>query len=121
MVIIETRYENLTAGQIEALQVPEGFSLYHLYAHLEAPPLVELDQNIACGTTLGYAGKSGYNVPVPHLHLEVRFGPPGETFASMAFYDTQATSEQQEAYQRWRTSGLYQHCDPMLLFPLPQE
>ncbi|MBC8508275.1 MAG: hypothetical protein H8D34_25750, partial [Chloroflexi bacterium] len=58
----------------------------------------------------------GYVVPVAHLHLETRIGPPGIAFESMAFFDTQATPVEQAAYTRWRTSGNFQHFDPMQLF-----
>jgi hypothetical protein len=33
----------------------------------------------------------------------------------MRFYDTRATVEEMEAYVLWRTSGVFQHFDPLYL------
>jgi len=113
MVIIETPYENIPPGVLAAIEIPKGSSLYHLYAHFAETPLIALDQQVECGQLLGYVGRTGYNVPVAHLHLETRLGPPGASFESMVFYDAQATPKEQAAYVRWRTSGEFQHFDPM--------
>ena len=116
MVIIETPPELIPEALQEMLQIPAGSSLYHLYAHLSEAPLVEPGQSIGCGELLGYAGMTGYNIPVPHLHLETRIGPANIAFDGMVFYDTHATPTEQENYLRWRTSGEFQHFDPMVLF-----
>jgi murein DD-endopeptidase MepM/ murein hydrolase activator NlpD len=115
MVIIETPYEQLSDEIIKVLKITRGTSIYHLYAHFEDSPQVEIGDKVECGQRLGQVGKSGYVVPVAHLHLETRLGPPGITFESMVFFDTQATPEEQAAYTRWRTSGEFQHFDPILL------
>ncbi len=113
MVIIETPNELLTDEIFETVEIPAGHSIYHLYAHLGQTPLVELGQQVKCGQVLGDVGKTGYFVPVAHLHLETRSGPPGVIFESMAFFDTLATPEEQAAYTRWRISGEFEHFDPM--------
>lgn len=113
MVIIES---NLPTELIRALGSPVGSSLYHLYAHLENAPSVEAGQEIVCGQALGTVGKTGYVVPVPHLHIETRIGPAEARFEGMAFYDTNASKVERENYRLWRTSGTFQHFDPMTLF-----
>ncbi len=115
MVMLETRLEQMPAELIAALSMHNHTSLYHLYAHLESAPEVILDQEVACGQALGQVGQTGYFVPVPHLHLETRNGPPGARFESMAFYDTQASEEERSLYRLWRTSGTFEHFDPMIL------
>ena len=121
MVIIETAYENLPLSLLDTVEIPKDYSIYHLYAHFAESPLVELDQAIECGQLLGHVGKTGYIVPVAHLHLETRIGPPGENFESMVFFDTQATPEEQDAYLRWRISGEFQHFDPIAILEIPSE
>lgn len=116
LVIIETPPELLPKALREMLQIPAGSSLYHLYAHLSEAPRVEPGQAINCGALLGYAGMTGYNIPVAHLHLETRLGPANSFFEGMVFYDTRATASEQANYVRWRTSGEFQHFDPMVLF-----
>jgi len=115
MVIIETPYEKLPDHVLDIVDIPMGSSLYHLYAHLSENPLVELSTEVACGELLGHVGKTGYVVPVAHLHLETRVGPPSARFESMVFFDSQATPDEQAAYILWRISGEFQHFDPMTI------
>ncbi len=115
MVIIETPYEKLPGHAYDAVDMPIGFSLYHLYAHLIEKPLVEVGAEVTCGELLGHVGKTGYVVPVAHLHLETRIGPPDVSFESMVFFDSQATPDEQAAYILWRTSGDFQHFDPLTI------
>ncbi len=88
-----------------------------LYAHLDQPPLVSLAERVAGCQLLGEVGMSG-NTDIPHLHLETRLGPAGQVFESMRFYDTRATQEEMDAYVLWRTSGIFQHFDPLQLLGL---
>jgi murein DD-endopeptidase MepM/ murein hydrolase activator NlpD len=118
MVMIESVQENLHPELIAALDLPADSSLYLLYAHLESAPTFDIGQEITCGQALGAVGKTGYFVPVPHLHIEARVGPAGARFESMAFYDTSASEAEKENYRLWRTSGEFQHFDPMLLFQI---
>ena len=90
-------------------------SLYLLYAHLESPSPLQVGQAVACGDPLGQTGMSG-NALNPHLHLEVRIGPAGAQFPSMAHYDASASSEEMSNYCLWRISGWFQPVDPMKLF-----
>jgi len=115
MVIIETAYEHIPEQVLNVIDIPQGNSLYHLYAHFTETPLVALDQQVKCGQLLGYVGQTGYVVPVAHLHLETRLGPPNVSFESMVFFDTQASAEERAAYTRWRTSGDFQHIDPIII------
>ncbi len=116
MVMIESVQEKLHPELITALNLAADCSLYLLYAHLESASTFEIGQEIACGQALGTVGKTGYFVPVPHLHIEARVGPAGARFESMAFYDTTASEAERETYLLWRTSGEFQHFDPMVLF-----
>lgn len=116
MVILETPAERLPAELITYFGIQAGESLYHLYAHMQAPPLVELGEQVSCGQALGTVGMSGYNIANAHLHLETRIGPAGVQFSGMAYYTTSASVEEMENYERWRTSGEFRHFDPMQLF-----
>ncbi len=116
MVIIETPRSDLPPGIIRSVDIDPGESLYHLYAHLAAPPQVTVGDWVNCGQLLGEVGKTGYNIPVPHLHFETRIGPADAVFESMAFYDTRATENEMYNYRWWRMSGEFRHFDPMILF-----
>ena len=115
MVMVETPRLVLAPGLVSRLQIPEGESLYLLYAHLNLPPLVRLGQSVDACQPLGEVGMSG-NTDIPHLHLETRLGTAGTVFESMRFYDTRATQDEMDNYKLWRTSGVYRHFDPMDLF-----
>lgn len=112
MVIIETRRDILPLELQIQLQIPDGESLYTLYAHLDKPPLVVLDEQVDACQALGEVGKSG-NAVEPHLHLEMRLGPASHTFLSMAYYGTRDSEEERNAYVLWRTSWQFRHFDPM--------
>jgi murein DD-endopeptidase MepM/ murein hydrolase activator NlpD len=116
MVILETPATHLPKEFIKSLNIGPGESIYHLYAHFSDTPLPSPGSWVECGQILGYVGKTGYNVPVAHLHLETRIGPAGTRFDGMVFYDTQASDIEMENYKTWRMSGLYRHFDPMTVF-----
>ena len=90
-------------------------SLYILYGHMQNLPSVSLGDPVSCGQELGMIGESG-NALNPHLHVEVRVGPSGQTFPSMAHYDPSADYEEMAAYCLWRVSGVYQTIDPGCLW-----
>lgn len=90
-------------------------SLYILYGHMQNPPAVSVGDPVTCGQELGAVGDSG-NALNPHLHVEVRVGPPDQTFPSMAHYDPSADYEEMAAYCLWRVSGVYQTIDPGCLW-----
>jgi murein DD-endopeptidase MepM/ murein hydrolase activator NlpD len=116
MVIIETPASRLPTEYLSAFGISEGESLYHLYAHMQSPPLVQLGDEVECEQLLGSVGMTGYNIVNPHLHLETRIGPSGVVFTEMAFYTTSASITEMENYKYWRTSGDFRHFDPMSLF-----
>jgi murein DD-endopeptidase MepM/ murein hydrolase activator NlpD len=117
-VIIETPRTRLPIEIVERLGIAPGQSLYLLYAHLNKPPLVNLGDEVEACQLLGEVGMSGFT-EIPHLHLETRLGPSGKVFAVMRFYDTRATQEEMDNYVLWRTSGDFQHFDPMTLLTIP--
>ena len=114
MVMIETQQADLPPDLVERLAIPAGESLYLLYAHFNEPALVELGDIVDACQPLGAVGMTGWT-EIPHLHLETRTGPAGTVFESILYYDTQATQEEMDNYELWRTSGVYQHFDPMSL------
>lgn len=135
-VLIETPLEDLQAGWQEQVGVPttaptlapvspltcppapEPFtgqtqrSLYLLYAHLQQPTTLRVEEPVACGQTIGAVGNSG-NALNPHLHFEARVGPAGLRLASMAHYDSSASPEEMSSYCLWRISGWFQLVDPL--------
>jgi murein DD-endopeptidase MepM/ murein hydrolase activator NlpD len=91
------------------------YSLYHLSAHMEAPPNFERGDPVTCGQLLGTVGTTGWSSN-PHLHLETRLGPSGLDIPTMAHYEVTATEEQMSNYCLWRSSGYYQVVDPFLFY-----
>jgi murein DD-endopeptidase MepM/ murein hydrolase activator NlpD len=140
-VLIETPLDHLPEAWLQTLNLPQPLpqslvnpaltcptiadpfppstqrSLYLLYAHLQTLPLVEPEQSVTCAQPLGAVGDSG-NALNPHLHLEVRVGPSGARFASLAHYDNRASPDEMGAYCLWRVSGVFQLVDPLLLLAL---
>ncbi len=100
-----------------AFQGTAAGSVYFLYAHLQDVPALEAGQRIDACTPLGAVGKSG-NAGVAHLHLEMRLGPANAQLEDMGYYLYEITPQQRESYLRWRTSGEFQHFDPMALLTL---
>jgi murein DD-endopeptidase MepM/ murein hydrolase activator NlpD len=127
-VIVETRLSDIPAAWNDALisarqkyqasfQAGTAESIYFLYAHLQTAPQVEVEQRIDACAQLGLVGKSG-NAGVAHLHLELRLGPSGAQLDDMGYYLYEITPQQRESYLRWRTSGEFQHIDPMVFLSL---
>lgn len=138
MLIIETPLENIPAAWLQAVAVPTpapvlpadarmancpsepasmpgtgpGRSLYLLYAHLRDPAPVQVGEKITCGQQIGVVGNTGMSGN-PHLHLEVRVGPSGARFGSMAYYEGGATPEEYATYCTWRVSQLFQLMNPL--------
>jgi murein DD-endopeptidase MepM/ murein hydrolase activator NlpD len=143
-LLVETTLESLPTGWIEGLDLPDPgvlaeiptvltcpalpdepawdlttMSLYLLYAHLQSPPELHVGEEMECGQIIGAIGSSG-NALNPHLHLEVRSGPAGASFDSMAHYDASASLDEMAAYCSWRVSGNFPLVNPMSLFsPVP--
>jgi murein DD-endopeptidase MepM/ murein hydrolase activator NlpD len=138
-VLVETPLERLPTPWLETLQIPpvvplrEGHpiltcpesasesidltgprSIYLLYAHMKSPSPLNVGDTVTCGMPLGEIGQSG-NALNPHLHLEMRVGPAGARFESMAHYTGNASSEEMANYCLWRVSGAFQVLDPMRL------
>jgi hypothetical protein len=138
--IIETRLADLHPASLARLALPEAAppysgptaltcpksatppawnqlerSIYLLYAHLQAEPVVKPGDAVTCGQALGAVGDTG-NALNPHLHLEARVGPSGWTFSSLAHYDNSASLEEMSTYCAWSVSGIFQVFDPLTLF-----
>jgi len=138
-ILVETVLNQLPAAWVEHLQLPaspttpppmsaltcpEGAlkptwetarrSLYVLYAHLQETPTTKPGEEVTCGQVIGKVGKSG-NALNPHLHLEVRVGPAGSRFASIAHYDNSATPEEMAGYCAWSVGGLFQMINPLAI------
>jgi murein DD-endopeptidase MepM/ murein hydrolase activator NlpD len=115
MIMVESRPGQLPEGLGEAIGIQAGESLYVLYAHMQTPPNLQLGEEVSSCQLLDTVGKSG-NAGVAHLHLEARLGPVDSRFGSMAYYIESASLEERQTYVLWRTSGVYRHLDPMILF-----
>ncbi len=105
----------LYCPEVEAPIISGNYSIYHLYAHMQAKPKFNHAEKIKCGQTLGTVGSTGYSSS-PHLHLETRIGPSGANFRTMAHYENTNTIDQMKSYCLWRMSGYYQLFDPFILF-----
>ena len=140
-IILETALADLPAGWVNSLQIPamsdtpitpialscpqgipdyentDGESLYILYAHLEQTPALAMGDAVQIGQALGTVGMSG-NALNPHLHVEMRVGPAGVPFNSMAHYDASASLDEMTSYCTWRVGGQFRLIDPMALFML---
>jgi len=111
LVIIETRYSDVSRDLAESLGITPEQSLYHLYGHMKYSPPVVLGQRVPCGFQIGNVGNSG--TQVPHLHLETRWGPVGGWFPAMGFLGKDTSEDEKANYLYWRISGVYQHFDPL--------
>lgn len=115
---LETR-SALTCPPRRGIEPSKFQSIYLLYAHLQQPPPFAVGDQVTCGQTLGAIGNSGNSLN-PHLHLELRVGPAGVRFESMAHYDASASQEEMANYCQWRVSGAFWALDPLkLLAQLP--
>lgn len=116
-LIVETPTKLLPADLIALYPMTEGQSLYLLYAHMQELAPFVMDEPLDCGQVIGLVGGSGdaFFVSDPHLHFETRVGPSGLRLSPMSYYDTSASEEEKEEYQRWRTSGTFQLFDPLIL------
>ncbi len=119
-VLVETPYEQIPRHLTQDDFIPAGQSLYVLYAHLQNLQPLTLGQNVTCGQRLAETGLTGFTGG-PHLHFETRWGPPGQSFASMAYYHVETSAEERANYTAWRMSGLFRLFDPMLLLSPPGE
>jgi murein DD-endopeptidase MepM/ murein hydrolase activator NlpD len=114
LVIIETPAAWLPPELAARINLGGAQSLYVLYAHMKSAPLIVPGSAVEACQALGAVGRSG-NAGGAHLHLETRLGPPGMRFASIGYYLAKSTPEERENYLLWRTSGTFQHFDPLLL------
>jgi murein DD-endopeptidase MepM/ murein hydrolase activator NlpD len=95
-------------------------SLYLIYAHLKEPPAFQVGETITCSQALNAIGNSGNSLN-PHVHLELRVGPAGARFESMAHYTGSASPLEMQNYCLWRVSEIFQLLDPMQLFEFNPE
>jgi murein DD-endopeptidase MepM/ murein hydrolase activator NlpD len=90
-------------------------SIYLLYGHMLEPSPLQVGDVVTSGQSIGKVGNTGMSGNA-HLHLEMRWGPGGTEFASMNYYDTAATPEENINYCIWRISGKFVRIDPMSFF-----
>lgn len=114
---IEEKHPVLTCPEMES---PPNWnmserSIYVLYGHLKTSSELTQGNLVNCGENIGTIGQSG-NALNPHLHIEVRVGPAGARFDSMAHYTGNASLQEMYNYCQWRVSGRFQLVDPMHLF-----
>jgi murein DD-endopeptidase MepM/ murein hydrolase activator NlpD len=114
MVIVETTFEHIPPALVASQSIASGDSLYTLYAHLQNLQTLSIGQAVACGQQLAETGLTGFTGG-PHLHFETRWGPPEQSFPSMAYYRADATSEEILNYEHWRMSAIFHLFDPMQL------
>ncbi|HSQ26423.1 MAG TPA: M23 family metallopeptidase [Anaerolineales bacterium] len=114
VVIVETPGVWLPSDLLEALGMSSDQSLYLLYAHLQEAPLVMMTDAVVRCQPIGKVGHSG-NTEAAHLHFETRIGPSGTVFPSMYGLLPDSPEEARRNYTLWRTSGIFQHFDPMFL------
>ena len=145
-VIIETPLDQIPAGWLSLLQLPDiaptvvpnprltcpvvtndpnqnldmnKRSLYLLYAHFDQPPILKIGDPVQCGQQIGTVGNSGKSTN-PHLHVEVRIGPSGAIFEGLAHYAANTSETERHNYCVWRVTNLFQMIDPMRLFNIQQ-
>lgn len=118
MMVVESPFDNLPSALAALYSMQPGMSLYLLYGHMLEAPAFSIGDEVSCGQVLGQVGNTGFSGN-PHLHLETRVGPTGIILPTMAFYETTATLEEQEAYRLWRISGTFALHSPLLLLNYP--
>ncbi len=90
-------------------------SIYVLYSHLLEKPSFTAGDEVACGQVIGAVGLTG-NTVAEHLHLEIRIGPSGANFGTIAMYKPDATLEERYNYCIWSTSGRFQPINPAIFW-----
>jgi murein DD-endopeptidase MepM/ murein hydrolase activator NlpD len=103
---------NCPDGGLKNAALADKRSLYLLYAHLLDQPGMNPGDRVTCGQVIETVGKSG-NALNPHLHFEIKVGPAGIRFNSMAHYDASASLDEMANYCIWSISGLFQVIDPL--------
>jgi murein DD-endopeptidase MepM/ murein hydrolase activator NlpD len=104
---------------IDPIPFSEARSIYLIYAHLKEPVTLEIGETVRCGKPIGMIGNSGNSLN-PHVHLEMRVGPAGIRFESMAHYTSSASPDEMANYCLWRVSETFQLLDPMRLLTQTQ-
>jgi murein DD-endopeptidase MepM/ murein hydrolase activator NlpD len=114
MLMVETSFERIPPALIASQNISSGNSLYTLYAHLQNLQPFTIGRPILCGQQLAETGLTGFTGG-PHLHFEMRWGPAGKTFKSMAYYRADASADELANYESWRMSAIFHLFDPMQL------
>ena len=114
MVMLETTFDHIPEKVITEEKIPEGDSLYIVYAHLQNLQPLKIGEVVKCGRQIAEAGLTGITSG-PHLHFETRWGPPGTLFPVMGAYRGDVTTEEMRYYKIWRMSHTYTLFDPFIL------
>jgi hypothetical protein len=144
MVIIETPLGEIESNLLQSINLPTPYppgtysidfvcpvvgnpiqrdqsskSVYVLYAHMAEPVNFSIGDQVGCGQSIGFAGKTG-NSAEDHVHIEIRVGPSHVLFESIASYNEDASKEERYNYCIWALSGVFQPVDPALILDPPQ-
>jgi hypothetical protein len=109
-VIVETPREWLPVALRHRLDIPEGSSLYLLYAHMQSSPKVILGEQLESCHLIGRSAEREFCSC--HLPLEARMSL---SLRMMAVFQPTVTPQERQL-RRPRTSGLPVHFDFMLVF-----
>ena len=119
-IVIESNFENVPPDVRDALSMVHGDALYTLYGHLQNMAPLEAGMVLDCGEAFAETGLTGFTGG-PHLHIEIRLGPPGQIFDSMGYYRADMSELERTNYLLWRTSGQFRLVDPITAFLLRAE
>lgn len=117
MLMVETAFAEIPPALIARQKITDGSSLYTLYAHLQNLQKLTIGTSVTCGQQIAETGLTGFTGG-PHLHFETRWGPPGQTFTSMAYYRADASADEMKNYITWRMSATFHLFDAMELLAI---
>jgi len=112
VVIIGYDYDSLPQS-IQAL-IPDGATLFMLYAHLEAPSTLQEGDTVYPGQLIGNVGNTGASGGT-HLHLEIRI----ERNDQLPFGDIHNDTGWTTVHYTWHSTDAMTILDPHDFFDIP--